>query len=690
MALQPAEIDGIWSGPGMWQDPDWDGQSAATFAVIIGCSAYRHLDNGTAPATGTEDWLKEARKLGQLWVSALTARRVFDWMRDLYRLTEAPLARCWLLTAPTSDEEAELPGVSENWLEPTLADCARAIKSWAATPGALPSQAQAQSRMVLFFSGHGIESLMEEHLLLPSDYLAPPMPSFDHAISMRNIRQGLLAVPAAERYFYLDACRNDADEIRKVGPKGTPILPVYPSSATYSQITFEGTLNATTATRKAWQPTKPEEGETIFGRALLDGLLGTPDIDITQVDGQDAIQFTGLVPYVKGRVPALIRSHGSTVQQTVTPALRFGMDSVVTEVDPAHVPATEPEIEEEGAVGAGTLSEQVATEALDMVEMQAGGWARDFGVGHRLFGHESVTAMFSESLRVSALTAGNLLPPDSVRLVRVARRESIGAEEGSTASYQLHLEIEAKDPIGFWLQLADEAGRVAGLPLPDDPVQRPVFVVGVTVDFARRARIDSLSALPWYGTRDGTMTHALRLWQASRSASFHAWLAQVLRDRDTLELEILLPNGGASPLALTIAAIVMLRENRLDILPDWQERPVFRRAKSSDLQVLMAEGTWRQAPGTREAVAAVKLMLSNLEREPLPMTADGLSYALGLVSQLAEEAEDTFGYAEAPLARIAERLDTVARHVRPGGLFASYIGRDDPAELLQTWFRPRG
>lgn len=677
MALQPAEIDGVWSGPGMWHDPDWDGQSAATFAVIIGCSAYRHLDNGTDPTAGTKDWLKEARKLDQLWVSALTARRVFDWMRDLYWLTEAPLARCWLLTAPTSDEEAVLPGVSENWLEPTLANCTRAIKSWAATPGALPPQAQAQSRMVLFFSGHGIESLMEEHLLLPSDYLAPPMPNFDHAISMRNIRQGLLSVPAAERYFYLDACRNDADEIRKVGPKGMPILPVYPGSATYGHITFEGTLNATTATRKAWQPTKPEKGESIFGRALLDGLLGTPDIDITRVGGQSAIQFSRLVPYVTDRVPALIRSHGSTVQQTVTPALRFGMDSVVTEVDPAHIPATEPDIEEEGVVGSGNLT---ATETLPTANLEAGGWAQDFSVGHRLFGRESVTEMFSESLSVSALGSGNSLPPDAVRLVRVFRRERIGAEEGDTADYQLRVKIDAEeDPIGFWLQLADEEGRLAGLPLPDDPFRRPAFEVSVTVDLLRGARIDSLNALPRLDSSD-----AVHLWQAN--PEYREWREDYLRDPDWMWLNL----RGASPLAVTIAGIAMLRNSRWDFLEDWEKFPAIRVVQSSDLRVLIAEANWRQAPGTREAVAAVKLMLSNLEREPLPMTADGLSYAHGLVSRLAEEDGTTPGELEAPLARIAARLDTVARHVRPGGLFASYIGRDDPAELLQAWFRPRG
>jgi hypothetical protein len=96
--------DGAPEGQGLWANPDWKPGMPGTFAVIIGVSRYRHLENGEHPTDPQgKPWIKEARDLDQLHVSALTAFRVFRWLSAHYR-HEAPLVYCWLMLSPTPAE----------------------------------------------------------------------------------------------------------------------------------------------------------------------------------------------------------------------------------------------------------------------------------------------------------------------------------------------------------------------------------------------------------------------------------------------------------------------------------------------------------------------------------------------------------------------------------------------------------
>src|SRR5688500_2969249 len=110
---------------GVWTNSDWTPKSAGTFAVVIGISSYAYLKDGDGKGAPEENY-----DLGQLPVSALTAVRFFEWLRDHYRMTDAPLAKCWLLLAP-SDEEATAYGTPfPASAKPTMAACTKAIREW--------------------------------------------------------------------------------------------------------------------------------------------------------------------------------------------------------------------------------------------------------------------------------------------------------------------------------------------------------------------------------------------------------------------------------------------------------------------------------------------------------------------------------------------------------------------------------
>lgn len=173
MSLQP-QVD----QPGLWTNPGWQEGTPGTFAVVIGVSRYPHLDQGPTPAQDLgQPWIREARRLGQLQVSAHTAHRFFSWLSEGYRYPDAPLAKCWLLLAPTDEEIQQVPDIARHAEQPTLSVCTQALVQWYTSMRALPKPAQHRSRALFFFSGHGLQVIHDKQLLLPSDYLGGDLPS---------------------------------------------------------------------------------------------------------------------------------------------------------------------------------------------------------------------------------------------------------------------------------------------------------------------------------------------------------------------------------------------------------------------------------------------------------------------------------------------------------------------------------
>ena len=85
MTLEP-----VSGTPGLWRHPQWQPGMAGVHALIIGISAYPHLEDGTAPAPDTYG-------LGQLLSSARTAARVFNWLRTDFHYPDLPVVWALLL-----------------------------------------------------------------------------------------------------------------------------------------------------------------------------------------------------------------------------------------------------------------------------------------------------------------------------------------------------------------------------------------------------------------------------------------------------------------------------------------------------------------------------------------------------------------------------------------------------------------
>lgn len=345
--------------PARWAPESGPGHAPGTFAVVIGVSAYPHLQGGGgAPAA-------EPFGLGQLGVCALTAYRFFDWLRTTYRCEAGPLAEVRLLLAPTDaevafvrqaygDEAAEEMAAAP---APTFDACRRAIRRWSTRMKAVPAAAAAESRALFFFTGHGLQVMQDSQVLLPSDYLDPAEGEVrNQAISTANLRRGLASLAISDQLFFLDACRNDNTALRKAVLEGTPILDEADAAGVLPELNA-AVLRATAAGAQAWSPPAPGaeavRQATLFGTALLEGLAPDPGVQLECADDGCRLLPTDLQRFVRERVRGLHRHFDSVAPQVVRLDGDFSDEPFVTYVDPP--PAAPPVADDPGGIEIGGI-----------------------------------------------------------------------------------------------------------------------------------------------------------------------------------------------------------------------------------------------------------------------------------------------------------------------------------------------
>ena len=670
MKLQPAT-----NQAGLWVNPDWQENTPGTFAIVIGVSQYPHLEGGSAPATGDDSWIREARSLGQLQVSALTAFELFQWLGKSYHYASAPLAKCWLLLSPTAAESQQTPTIDHHLLKPTLAACRKALKAWYVAIRNLPKQAQHNSRALFFFSGHGLEVTHERQVLLPADYLGGELPDWDDAIATYNLRYGMDSLEIPHRFYFIDACRNDFQAIRSKGVSGQKILPEDEALHAYRGIRAAAILYATAASMQSWQPANPANGISIYGRALLDGLYGKPDIELRLKNNMATIGFSKLEGFVAERVVELIEAFQSNVSQPVQPS-GIVRDEVITEIDQQQLAALRPPPvadlisrgPSEALITAGVRSAEDRAAALerriskplahkqsldDMVPK--GRWVKDFSISHPLFGSEQITALWS-NVSIFALEEQRWLEAEQLFLHQVQHDDAM-------LHYQVEASVDHHDVSGYWLQLVDAIGVTHACVLPADGSNHPNYLLALDLDRdnddARIVRLEAQLSLD----NSGSLGEAARLWQKYRNGD-------VMNAVDNFELsalEQMVRSKLDSPLAATIAALILLRAHRLDLLHDWPRNLANWIQALPDGPVIWAEQVLREQA---DAAQAVEYLVLILERG-LPYTSETFSYAVSLSDRLQSGAIDDQALQE-QLIQVQNKLQKALIFFRPGGLFTSY------------------
>lgn len=647
------------SRPGLWINKSWQPGTPGTFAVIIGVSNYDHLGGGSAPASDTYD-------LGQLYVSALTAYQFFQWLNESYQYDGSPLAKCWLLLSPSQSESEVEPALMQHLLLPTFDNCATAIGDFFVEMQGLSLPSAQKSRSFFFFSGHGLEITQEKQILLPCDYLRPPVPVLNRALSTQNFFTGLAVLKVPEQFFFLDACRNDHQRLREQQIEGTLVLNTPPAySANPSR--NAPLLYASASGTQAWQPNTPTEGPSLFGRALLEGLEAQTNMEIDRSVHPFSVQIAPLQKYTRKRVMQLIEERGARVSQSVmlggvnsdlyaTVTQITSQQDVTRSADIKTITPIPPNLPASSGFMYGSTKELHGWHPLRQgMRFNFDNEVLDI---HDVFGSEQVTDIW-QSVRVYSFKRRSWLPSGEDYAVHQIRR-------ADTKAYQVEFVLLHNEG-SHWLELSDGEMTFACLLSGDESHgvhQTPLYSLEIELSGDRIIRL-SANLSP---DNEAFLGEMARLWEKYRDIS----VVEAVENIDMRRAEEALFGKHQSPLAATVAGIILLRAHRLDLLRDWLRNLTNFFPDRPDAPVLWVEQLLQQ-PSEQNLSAEVVDYLLKLSDRGLPQTTEAFGYAVRQVETVLRSEGLDISQKE-KLESLQQKLRQALPFFRTGGLFSVFVG----------------
>jgi hypothetical protein len=638
---------------GLWADPALAGK-AGTYAVIVGVSSYAHLDGGTGPVAA------ETYGLGQLAVSARTAYSLFEWLGSQYRYEASPLAACWLLLSPTHVETALWPKLKD--AEPaTFQNCQTVLLDWYRTMHSLQVADAERSRALFFFSGHGMELMADHQVLLPSDYLGGAA-NPNQALSTYNLVRGVRTLPLTEAMFFVDACRSRPDGLAGFKLRGADVLLENDEPPRRGQSV--PIVYASAAGTEAWQPDDPADGESYFGRALLDG-LGVAAPGMAECDQRLCrLPLLSLAGFLGKRVRELLAR--TDIPSLVQLSGNSGNPCVTELPLPSAGTPPPPPLGTGGAFRTARRRGRVAdaTARIGPVSPRGlRGHEASWSDLHDAFGHERLTD-FWRSARMLRIPSNEEDPAHTIHHI----------EHQGTDRLTVELSFERRG--SHWLEFPSGDHRFAAV-LPDDErtLERPRYVVEIVRE--RDAVVSRMNAR-LAPHNPGLLGLAARAWDSYENLQVDSATLMAnevaARDRSLEEPE--------SQLAPLVAALLLLRFNDVPVSL-LHHFGVHERIP--DFPVLGAEWLRREPAAARRPDAA-RLTLS-AARLGLPWTGDALGY---LAHQLDAMVRTTRGADERrrvvpdeaerrDAEHLLERVNLALSVFRPGGLFVSFAG---PPEIV--------
>jgi hypothetical protein len=717
MPLQPDS-----SAPGLWVNPGWTDGTPGVFALIIGISRYRHLEGGEAPAP-------DAYGLKQLHVSALTAYRFFDWLRNGYTLSGLPVARVRLLLSPQKRDQVfsvdELdgcdPAIVAHAPEANYANCKSAIENWYAEMEGQPVT-QESGRSLFFFSGHGMELRQMHQFLLPSDYLRPPVRPLDESIGTRNLIDSLPYLSAVRSHvLFLDGCRNDVDRLRGRNVVGARILNDNLPSAVNPHYE-QGVMSATASGLQAYQPTRPGS-LTLFGQALMEGLLVKPEpplgetpIELRRKGTVNAIAINPLGGYIKGRITALIKAANESIIQIVrTDVSSADASSPIDLAEVSRVPPRRPaspmveEISIDASLGNDfkSFSDSRPRRSRTVARRETpkapakppGAWFDErygkattpgprppdsageqarFDHFHDIFSSENITYPWMTLLRITGLSSRVSAGSGAIEIVSSARAE----QNNALHRIQLHVRVGSWDPIGHVLTIADKDSRKFGCILPRDADET---IYQIEIDTERDGRFIRFAAYLSPLNRGPAREIALA-WNRLRAldASAAAKTVDQLVSDEKDNAEFVLSKKSLSPVGAAVASVLLLKGNQLGMMHDWTRNVANWFQWIPDGVVLWTEQCRRMARGKSLAPDLIPWFVHELSQRSLPFTADAMGFAADIIEDVRQERISTDGETRQAAARLGERIDAAMPYFRDDGMFCAYAAWPDGWDLASA------
>lgn len=587
----------------------------ATYAIIIGVSQYRHLPGGSGQET------QNSYGLGQLSASATTAFRIFQWLRDDYRSQDSPLGKCWLLLSPQDLElqrMAEMQEFSGPSHDATFANCRRDIGEWWHSMNSLPRDVARNSKAIFYFVGHGIEVVADKQLLLPTDYLNPPLNNPNTAMSSANIRSGLSTLNVIDQLLFIDACRNDNWQLRGPGIQGEMVL-AEPAIGNCNPEIVAPILFACAAGAQAFMPANISDKNdmSLFGQELLDGLRAQPNLELSTDNGKQTVNVYPLQKFLNQRLTKRFQEYNMQVRAPV----RIGGASADLPITEIQLPFSIIKRFEEYALA---TDEMVFIQNKDLNDWNATG--ANWEERHDVLGSEQITEIW-ETFQVFHIQNKQWITPDRAYKFTTTSL----AESNEALVFTGTFSIPAYSQQGYCLKLRDyQNAFMVLIPGNYSPImgerKPPLFNIILTV--ASGAIIDVQVTLS--SKSSGLLKEAASIWQRYSISG----LRDATDEIDRLAVD-LLSEKAEDPLAALISAIVLMHSKGFS--PDafmsngepWVKENWLRNLSkyffrnSTDAHILWMEQCFRHNQ-IDDALEALNICAEM----PLPATSECFSYAL--------------------------------------------------------------
>jgi hypothetical protein len=535
-------------------------------------------------------------------------------------------------------------------LTPDFASCDKTINACFDQMKNLPEAAAKGSRSIFFFSGHGLETIEDRQILLPRDY--QPTRNVDRALSSENISKGLKNLKVPLHFLFLDACRNDHDKLSDYTTiTGTKVLNE-PTSKKINPVCRVPIFYASAAGTTAWSPDLTKGVVSVFCQALLEGLEANglqPDCN-----GEKCFIYIHLLqPFMESRMKEILRLQYRS-SESQEPRVRG--DLTVTPV----TELSSPEPQE-------WLPPKSPEPHLDLggPSLPGSGEAIGFPLQASTPGKISDDEMraYLDGAAVYNFSSKTWLPDGSIEITNLRRKQDTNVYE-----FDILIRKAAKGQL-HWLELSNKTQTV-GCALPVDLVEQTVFHAS-THAASRPLAVTNLD-ITLSENSSGLLRKAMQLWQRSDSGLLTlSELQTSFLETPFTELRSGIERRTVSSLGSMITASILSRTAQWQLLGDWARALTTVDPKMTDGSILWAERCLRRDDGP--AIEPLRYFML-MDTATLPI----LSHTLSLALRQAEyynsinTLPDPF---KAAISRIHRRLARAVRTFRPGGLFASFIGK---------------
>jgi hypothetical protein len=242
---------------------------------------------------------------------------------------------------------------------------------------------------------------------------------------------------------------------------------------------------------------------------------------------------------------------------------------------------------------------------------------------------------------------------------------------GGHHAYQVDVQVSGHST--YWVELeSNSIKQKIACVLPGDKLELPRYTIEVDVDNGSITNFDVVLS----PTNTELLGQAAALWGKFRSVD----IEEAATKKELALLEQAVENKMRSPLAATVAALLLLRAWRHDLLHDWGRNLAVYFPDRPDGCVVWAEQLLRSESDSPKDVAP---WLLRLNKTGLPHTAEGLGHAARQVPELLkfafpdESRRNLKQQKQHALIKLNERLTKALRVFRPGGLCTTFIGRKE-------------